>query len=338
MHEQNNAPQEGGRVYHNAFGEEGDEQVVYVQVDAKEARMKRYLGNSKYEDIPSGKFSGYLESTYLNYEPANIDKNIKSHYALNFKLKNQDTDGLTKLFQVAFKLNWVIYTPNLLNALASYAMAPEWIYMRVYMKDGYPRLALKMGDNPADAVRPDNKYPFNEALKGYEGVPVRKYLATDDDGRKIYDSKENLAFWLEEYIETVYPKINGKPFVFSEQRKYDPNHIDPRDYINELRGSTPAATTKEAPPEIFKAFTQKIVDGLKPIITTDVLKIKWTKTVPALVKNGFSTDQIKITATLFNKKLVKIGVLNTVAQPDGTWTIIDSTPMENTSSVDDLPF
>ncbi len=180
---------------------------VWLDINAKTAVMTRDKKASVLRD-----FAGKMVSVDIRFDKGNPDENIKPGWKMTLYMKAKDADGQVKTFGLDVNGSWVIFAPEVINALLG-THTLEW--------DGYFYLSPykhKDTKKPRLTVRTvkDQRYvgglKWIEGDNRYEGCPESPVVGQDANGQPIKNHTEARKFWYNQ-AKIVYRKVNGTDFV-----------------------------------------------------------------------------------------------------------------------------
>lgn len=193
-------------------------------------------------------FSGFIDGFEYFSDPGNPDHKIRPHEGIKIFLSGRSPiTGEVQRHQLTVPLNTTIVGPNIMNALLG---EEENI-------DGDTNFTLSVWLNKTENIRckveingkrPANKYPWSDALSGFEGVPVSQKIQLPN-GDWMTDRRDATAFWYKQAQEFVQ-RMSG---VFAGAAQFDDSGFDeddedPGEWTDPSPTVAPAATPPPAEP------------------------------------------------------------------------------------------
>ena len=171
----------------------------------------RSKGNS--EEKQGGFVSKLIEVDYV-HKDAVPDHDIPAHHV--YRLIFEDKDGeKTERFALELKEGQSL-TNNFLNSLLGIPLLGpgQQIYFRIYEKDGNTNIYMAESSEQGSA-KLEWRYGWNKDEKWFFDVPkpVETTQMNPQTGKFVWDYSLTTAFWRKQFLEVIYPALNGKPWV-----------------------------------------------------------------------------------------------------------------------------
>lgn len=292
----------------------------FIKVSAKEALFTLPNG----ETTPA--ITGFFERLEMEFKDADPANELPARWQIGVVLDMQVGDSVPALYTVSMSSHWQNpILANTLNALAAAIDSPKWqdpdqrtirIFLKQKERPGKKPIctAILSGSNAFGDLLP-NKYPWNEAKRGFDGVPA--------------DMDEANAFWLG--VAKAITIATGGTIVGEDKATIPlPNH-------SLGLGATTAMPTPPAQDDATKAMA--FFDGLIAKGTDFTTAVKDTFAV--LAKKGASDFiRLKVAAYCTDHGAATGAIAFGRIGPDGNLIVppTDTKVTANPSPVDDLPF
>lgn len=184
--------------------------VVWLSINGKTSTLSEKRSGEDPKKIPG--FESHLVEVDFVAKPANLEHEIPAHNVYRLIFEDADSGELTR-YALELKEGQSI-TNNFINSLCGLRPleAGRMIYFRVYEKGGNTNIYLAESQNK-DADKLEWGFGWLADERWFDGVPRPIELnELDDKGNVKKDYTPVTLFWRNQFLNVIYPAINGKPW------------------------------------------------------------------------------------------------------------------------------